>query len=68
MSGQVNVSIYSIRGQMVRTLIDRYESAGRYEVSWDGRNNLDMTVPDGIYFCRVTTPSSHEIAKIILLR
>jgi hypothetical protein len=66
-SGRVRVGIYSVSGRLVRTLVDRTEKVGRYEVAWDGENDKSRSVPAGIYFCKVTTPHGREMRKVVLM-
>ena len=47
-SGNVEITIFNINGQLVETLVDEYKSAGYYTLSWDAFN-----VSSGIYFIKV---------------
>ena len=52
---KVTLHIYSVTGELVRTLALGHQLAGRYQsrsraASWDGRNSLGETVASGIYF------------------
>ena len=56
-TGQVHIAIYNLLGQQTRTLVDEYQSAGRYSEIWDGRDEFGMQVPGGLYFiCLVVRP------------
>jgi hypothetical protein len=46
----VSIEVYDQNGQLVKTLINEYKSAGIYEVNWDGTNNLGAMVASGPYF------------------
>jgi len=48
-SGIVNLSIYDLRGQPVRTLVSEHKQAGEYDKSWDGKNDSGLDVASGIY-------------------
>jgi hypothetical protein len=67
--GAVSVRIYDVSGKLVRTLVDEFKTTGRYELSWDGRNNNGTTVTTGVYFYRMTAPgfASHT-RKMLLLK
>jgi hypothetical protein len=54
-------------GRIVRTLIEGEKAAGRYSVAWDGKDRFGMSVPSGIYFCRLETPEVCTTRKMILL-
>jgi len=67
-SASVEVKVYSISGQAIRTLVDENQTAGWHEIAWDGRNDRGARVPDGIYFCHVRVSGSHETIKLGVLR
>ncbi len=46
----VTLTIYNPLGQKVRTLVKSNQTAGRYLVSWDGRNDLGQKLSSGVYF------------------
>jgi hypothetical protein len=66
--GNVNISIYNIRGQHIKTLINEAKSAGKYQVIWDGTDNQGKSVSSGIYLYAMRTEDKHEIKKCILLK
>ncbi|NQV18168.1 MAG: T9SS type A sorting domain-containing protein [Armatimonadetes bacterium] len=45
----VKLHIYNIKGQLVRTLIDKKQSAGKHSINWRGIDNNDKRVSSGIY-------------------
>ncbi len=47
---KTKVSVYSVTGQLVRTLVDELQTAGHYTVVWDGTNNDGLRVSSGVYF------------------
>jgi murein DD-endopeptidase MepM/ murein hydrolase activator NlpD len=69
---KVELKIYNIKGQLVRTLIDEKKIKGKYAVIWDGKNYTGNSVSSGIYFYYLETQSqegtSISTKKMILLR
>ena len=65
---RVSVKIYSTSGLLVRTLVDRIESAGSYSVAWDCRNVRDGAVAPGVYLCRLETRTGAKTHKLVLLK
>ncbi len=63
----VKISIYNLSGQLVRTLFDGEQSAGRYTVSWDGANSVGDRVATGIYFIRMRAGNFVQMRKIALV-
>ena len=66
--GHVTLQIFDAGGHLVRTLVDRVESAGRRSVIWDGRNTTGETVATGVYFCRLNAPRFTQTRKLVLLK
>ncbi len=64
----VNVSIYNIRGELVRQLKNKYESFGKYTVEWNGRNDENNLVSMGLYLAVVSTEDYNEIRKVIVIK
>ncbi len=50
---KVNLKIYNILGQEVLTLVNEEVEPGYYELSWDGRDNLENQVASGVYIYRM---------------
>jgi hypothetical protein len=64
----VRVAIYNHMGQLLRTLVNEKQSAGIYSVRWDGRDNYNKVMPDGIYFCRTIINGKAFSGKMMLIR
>jgi hypothetical protein len=64
----VNIAIYNPLGQLIKTLVDETRGPGSYTINWNGKDNRNRPVPEGIYFIRLTTDESIEIEKSIRLR
>ncbi|HQG45034.1 MAG TPA: FlgD immunoglobulin-like domain containing protein, partial [bacterium] len=52
-SGRVQLALYALTGQKIRTLVDEERPAGRYTVLWDGRDDDGNAAASGTYFCRL---------------
>ncbi len=52
-SAEIELDVYNIRGQLVRTVVDEHFTAGRHQVVWDGTNQNRKQVATGIYFYRL---------------
>ncbi len=64
----VILEIYNIYGQIVRSLVKRYQNEGRETVYWDGKNDAGKLASSGIYFTKLKTNLDQVINKMILLR
>ena len=67
-AGQVRLSVYSLLGQKVRTLVDGFQQAGTYQVQWDGRDDSGRAAASGSYFYRIEAGSFAQTRKMTLLR
>lgn len=69
---QVSLSIYNIKGQKVKTLIDKELPVGYHTVIWDGRDDDDKKVSSGVYFHKFDANDNDSrytsLKKIILLK
>jgi FtsP/CotA-like multicopper oxidase with cupredoxin domain len=52
-AGEVQLSIFSENGQLVRRLGNRQMAAGRHSMLWDGRNQSGDPVAAGVYLYRL---------------
>jgi len=64
----VDVSIYNISGQKVKSLVHSLQAPGEYREIWNMDNDNGSLVMDGIYFCRFLVADHAENAKIVVLR
>ncbi|MGB2768211.1 MAG: T9SS type A sorting domain-containing protein [Candidatus Zixiibacteriota bacterium] len=65
---QVEIVVYNILGQKVRTLLEEYQKAGRHRVLWDGKDEKGRDVSSGIYLYRIKTSEFAQTKKMVLLR
>jgi hypothetical protein len=66
---RVELSVYNVAGQRIRTLVNEMRSPGLHsDVMWDGRNSAGETVSSGIYFYRLVTNNVSQTKKLVLLR
>ncbi len=65
---EVELKIYNIKGQLVKTLIDEKIEPGVHKVIWKGRNNNNKQVASGVYFIKLKASTNTDIRKTILLK
>jgi flagellar hook assembly protein FlgD len=66
--GNVNIAVYNILGQKVKTLADEYQEAGYKQVNWDGKDDGGREVASGIYFYKIKTIGFEKTKKMVLLK
>jgi hypothetical protein len=64
----VNLEIYNLLGQKVKTLVSDYQSPGLHRIFWDGKNDQDKTVASGIYFYRLVVDEVAQAKKMVLMK
>jgi hypothetical protein len=67
-SGPVTVQVFTLDGNLVRTLARVNKAAGEYRSGWDGKNNGGREVARGMYFIRVVAPDIDEIRKVMVVK
>lgn len=64
----VELRIYNVIGQEVRTLANSAMEAGQHKIVWDGRDEGGSSVASGVYFYRLTAGSYTDTKKMMLLK
>ncbi len=64
----VSLKIYNILGEEIRTLVEKHQKGGHYDVIWDGKDNMGQEVAGGIFFYRLRAGGFVATQKMVLLR
>ena len=64
----VSLVIYDVRGQVVQTLESRHQSAGWYDIIWNGETTDGKTISTGIYFARLVAGDYSQVIKMLYLK
>jgi len=67
-AGLVDIEIFNISGRKIKSLISSHLPAGQYNFVWNGRNDSEETVSNGLYLIRLKTPAKIEIKKAIMIK
>lgn len=67
-TSRVQLIVYSVTGQVVKTLENGILVPGEHDYTWNGFNDLRQAVPSGIYFCRLQAGIASAVHKLILLK
>jgi len=67
-SSHVNLEVFNILGERIRTLVDTEQNAGFYHITWDGKNDAGMIAPSGIYFYALRYNNIVNYKKAIFLK
>ena len=64
---EVELTIYNILGQRVRTLVNRIHVAGAYTAKWDGRNDAGLAMAAGMYVVRMKAGQFVQSRKMVMV-
>jgi len=67
-AGPVEITIYNIRGERIRTLVRGILPRGDYRAPWDGCDDAGRTTASGLYVYRLEAGSQLFVRKMLLLR
>jgi len=67
-SENLNLEIYNVKGQKVKTLYRGKAEAGTHTFIWNGTDNSNNPVSSGIYFYRLKSDKKLETKKMLLLK
>ena len=62
-SNIINLSVYGIYGRLIKELINEYNRAGKYSITWDASRQ-----PSGIYFIKMMSGKNSFTQKVVLLK
>ncbi len=64
----VELSIYNVLGQKIKTLVDQEQPANVYNVTWNGDTDSGKPAASGIYFYEIKAGSFEKTMKMMLLK
>ncbi|MFH1754502.1 MAG: FG-GAP-like repeat-containing protein [Candidatus Latescibacterota bacterium] len=64
----VKLSVYTVTGELVSTIVNKDMAAGRKEVVWNARDGRGRLIASGIYFYRLVADGEVQTKKMVLLR
>jgi len=67
-NAHVNIEVFNVLGQKVRTLVDTDMEAGYQKVTWNGRDDQGAGVSSGIYLYRMKAGDQVFTKKMMMLK
>jgi len=65
---KVEITIYNLLGQKVKTLVNGTKYAGQFSINWNGRNEFNQLVSSGVYVCNIKTDHGVASRKMLVVR
>jgi hypothetical protein len=63
----VDIGVFDVAGRRIRSLVRGSQTAGQYEVVWNGLGDDGTHIKAGIYFLRASVGSQHRVARVVYL-
>ena len=64
---RVKIALCKTLGQQIRILVKDSKNSGKYQVTWDGKDIANNSVPSGIYFYRLEIDGKSVAARKMML-
>ncbi|MBS4016050.1 MAG: T9SS type A sorting domain-containing protein, partial [Candidatus Latescibacteria bacterium] len=65
---QASLRIYDASGRIIRTLVNGHYNTGTYNLTWNGRDDNNRKVAEGVYFYTLETENHTSTKKLVLTR
>jgi hypothetical protein len=65
---RVEMSVYDLRGERVRLLMDQTMPAGRHRLTWAGIGDDGRRLPPGVYWVKTRAGDRGDVRKIVLVK
>ncbi len=65
---KVNLTIFNVKGQKVKTLVDTHMEKGSHHIKWQGTDASGKKVGGGVYFYRIQVGDKVITRKMLLLK
>jgi len=66
--GTINLAIYNLLGERVKTLVEGHVTPGQYQVTWSGTDETGSRVASGVYFYKLQRGSNTAIKKMVMMK
>ena len=64
----VNISIYDVKGRLVKTLVSEPMTYGTHDAVWEGHDNRGNRVATGVYYYRIVAGSFTATKSMVLVK
>jgi hypothetical protein len=67
-AGAIELKLFNVLGQEVRTLVDGFMPAGQHQIEWNGTDETGRRVASGVYLYRLKTTDATITKKMLMLK
>ena len=65
---RVELNVFDMRGRLIKNLVNQNQSVGRYNVIWNGSDNLGNIVSAGVYIYKLNAGVEIFSRKMVLMK
>jgi hypothetical protein len=65
-SSDVNIQVYNVKGQLVRSFTESKASSGAHSITWDGMDSESRKCASGVYMIRILSDKAMAAKKVLL--
>jgi hypothetical protein len=65
---KVSLQLFNISGRLIKTLVNEQKNAGNYSLVWNGKDDNNRKVGEGVYFCILQTDEKCLKQKILVVK
>lgn len=66
--GITKLSVFNLKGQLIKTMLSEYKKAGDYSFTWNGMDESNRAVSSGIYIYRLQVGNKFTSRMLALVR
>ena len=66
--GKARLSVYNVKGQLVKELVDGDMASGQHRVIWNGLDSSGRSVSSGVYFYRLEAGDYVSTRKMLMIK
>ena len=67
-AGRITLSIFNIKGEKIKLMIDEEKQVGSYSIIWNGTDEMGNLVSSGIYLVVLTTETGKWVNRLTYLK
>jgi len=67
-NGDTELTIYNIKGQKVKTLLNKLLTSGTHSIIWNGQDSNGKSCSSGLYLYKLSTEQTSITKKMILIK
>ena len=67
-NADVMLSVYDMRGRMIKSLVNKNQASGRYLVEWNATDDYGNNVGAGVYIYQLRSGNMTFSQKMVLMK